>query len=126
MKFYEQSKDPDEVCNKFHISRKTFYKWFKRYREAQQDSSSLIDRSRKPHHSPNATPESQIQIVREAKERTGFGQRRLRAYLIENYNITLSERTIWRLLKSGEERQLPQSIPQTTSLSRFISPSLKK
>jgi len=43
-----------------------------------------------------------IKILKEAKEETGFGQRRLRAYLEKRYHITLSERTIWKILKKQE------------------------
>jgi hypothetical protein len=33
------------------------------------------------------------------KEETGFGQRRLRAYLEQKYHVRMSERTIWKILK---------------------------
>jgi transposase len=52
---------------------------------------------------PRATPRENIELLKEAKEQTGFGQRRLRAYLEKKYNITLSERTIWKILKREEQ-----------------------
>jgi transposase len=70
-----------------------------RYQPENGDSHALTDRSRRPHHFPRATPEENIRILREAREQTGYGQRRLRAYLEKRYQITLSERTIWKLLK---------------------------
>lgn len=36
-----------ELCADFHISRKTAYKWLRRYREAGTDG--LHDHSRRPH-----------------------------------------------------------------------------
>jgi transposase len=99
MMCYNETRSAQAVCDKFGISRKTFYKWLKRYRETNSDTSSLTDRSRRPHRFPRATPESQIQILKMAKAQTGYGQRRLRAYLEEKYNISLSERTIWKILK---------------------------
>jgi len=43
-----------ELCQRYHISRKTGYKWIARY-EAQ-GPAGLVDRSRRPHSSPDQTP----------------------------------------------------------------------
>jgi transposase len=104
---YQETGSAQVVCRKFGISRKTFYKWLKRYQTSNGDTRALTDRSRRPHRFPRATPEQSIQILREAKEQTGFGQRRLRAYLEKKYQISLSERTIWKLLK--REQQSPDA-----------------
>jgi transposase len=108
MMCYRETGNVQEVCRKFGISRKTFYKWLKRYNTSKCDSTSLTDRSRRPHRFPRATPESSIKILREAKEQTGFGQRRLRVFLEQKYNISLSERTIWKILKRIEKEGAPQ------------------
>ena len=102
MMCYQETRNVQEVCRKFGISRKTFYKWYKRYQQSKGASAALTDRSRRPHSFPKATPAENIQILKEAKEETGFGQRRLRAYLEKRYHITLSERTIWKILKKEE------------------------
>jgi transposase InsO family protein len=44
-----------ELCVRFGISRKTGYKWIERYERGGLDG--LVDRSRRPHTSPRATPE---------------------------------------------------------------------
>ncbi len=103
MLVYEETHNAQEVCRRFSISRKTFYKWLKRYQQSQGDSKSLSDRSRRPHRMPRATPRENVELLKVAKEQTGFGQRRLRAYLEKKYNITLSERTIWKILKREEQ-----------------------
>lgn len=114
MMLYQQTKSVSEVCRRFGISRKTFYKWLKRYQSSSGDSRSLVDRSRRPNRFPRATPETSIQLIKKAKEETGFGQRRLKAYLADKYNINLSERTIWKLLKkhngSGESDTTPRAV----------------
>ena len=102
MMVYKETKSAVSVCQKFGISRKTFYKWLKRYQQSNGDSSSLTDRSRRPHHFPRATPKENIELLHKIREQTGFGQRRLRTYLEQNHNIVLSERTIWKILKKGE------------------------
>jgi transposase len=102
---YEETGSAQEVCKRFGISRKTFYKWLKRYRHSAGDTKSLVDQSRRPHHFPSATPESSVQLLKRLKEQTGFGQRRLKAILQEKHNIKISERTIWKILKRLEEAE---------------------
>ncbi len=100
---YEETGSAQEVCKRFAISRKTFYKWLKRYRQSAGDTKSLTDQSRRPHHFPSATPASSVELLRRLKEQTGFGQRRLKAILQEKHNITISERTIWKILKKLDQ-----------------------
>jgi transposase len=102
---YEETKRVDEVCERFGISRKTFYKWLKRYKTSEGNSKSLIDQSRRPHTSPRATPQENVDLLLQAKRATGYGQRRLRAYMLEHHTIRLSERTIWKLLKKTTEEK---------------------
>jgi transposase len=107
---YTETGSAQEVCNKFGISRKTFYKWLKRYKESSGSSSSLTDRSRRPHRFPRATPEAEIELLKQAKAQTGFGQRRLRVYMEQKYNISLSERTIWKILKREQASGAPGEV----------------
>jgi transposase-like protein len=44
-----------ELCREFAVSRKTAYKWRKRWDPA--DPGSLADRSRRPDRHPSQTPE---------------------------------------------------------------------
>ncbi len=96
---YERVKKVPLVCKKFNISRKTFYKWWKRYNASQKSGDSLKNRSRKPHHNPRATPEHVIQRLKNLREQTGFGQKRLQLYLSLWYGIDLAENTIWKILR---------------------------
>ncbi len=105
---YAETGSVQKVCDRFGITKKTFYKWFKRYQEANGNTMSLIDHSRRPHHSPRATPEQSIRLLLEAKKETGFGQRRLKAYLEEKHQISLSERTIWKILKTHSLEDIAQ------------------
>jgi hypothetical protein len=50
----EVSGNVAQTCRYYGISRPTFYKWLRRYEEI--GAAGLADRSRRPHHSPNATP----------------------------------------------------------------------
>ena len=107
MIYYNETKSAPEVCKRFGISRKTFYKWLKRYRQMNGDAASLTDQSRRPHRFPKATPESSVLLLKRLKEQTGFGQRRLKVHLMEKYNISISERTIWKILKRLDRAEQP-------------------
>jgi transposase len=112
--YYQEKKNVRLVCQKFGISRKTFYKWLKRYNKSGGDPTSLRDYSRKPHRFPRATPKEVVQRIIEAKRETGFGQRRLKQYLAEKHNISISEHTIWKLSKRlylNNGFSLSESIP---------------
>ncbi|RCK77345.1 MAG: hypothetical protein IGBAC_1654 [Ignavibacteriae bacterium] len=99
MIYYKQVHSIKMVCEKFGISRKTFYKWWMRYFKSGYKVESLFDLSKKPHNSPYTTPIEIIQKILEARESTGYGVRKLKNYLLKNYNIRISEHTIWKILK---------------------------
>ena len=55
------------ICRDEGVSRKTFYKWVARYRADGMDG--LVERSRRPHTSPNRTPlDVEDRVVRLRKE----------------------------------------------------------
>jgi transposase len=106
IRHYRHSGNVKEVCERFHISKKTFYKWLKRFKESGEDLKSLADRSRRPHRFPNSTPESVVLLLRQARTETGYGQRRLKTYMATTHNISISERTIWKILKRFDSQSL--------------------
>ena len=54
---------------RYHISRKTVHKWKKRY---DGTLASLEDRSHKPHHSPNAHTEDELNMIQKRLRRHGW------------------------------------------------------
>ena len=69
-----------ELCQRFHVSRKTGYKWLSRYREGSLEA--LEDQSRAPRHCPHRTPEPVRRIVLEARQaHPRWGPRKLLDYL---------------------------------------------
>ena len=56
-----------EICERFEISRKTGYKWCARYVESGPEG--LVERSRRPLHSPNATPRRVAEALEELRRR---------------------------------------------------------
>lgn len=56
-----------ELCERYEVSRKTGYKWLKRYE--REGPEGLVDRSRRPHESPNATDRQVVAALEELRRR---------------------------------------------------------
>ena len=69
-----------DLCTRYGISRKTGYKRLVRY--AATGPGGLVDQSRRPHHSPTATPAAVIAALLEARHRhPTWGPKKLLALL---------------------------------------------
>jgi putative transposase len=69
-----------ELCALYGISRKTGYKWIDRY--LRHGPAGLDERSRRPRHSPNHTPEEIVSAILEARRRhPTWGGKKLLALL---------------------------------------------
>jgi transposase InsO family protein len=68
------------LCRRFGISRKTAYKWLRRYQE--QELVGLLDRSRRPHHSPKRSSISiEEDVLKIRDQHPAWGGRKIRARL---------------------------------------------
>ena len=73
-----------ELCAQFEISRKTGYKWLRRYKEF--GAAGLTDRSKKPRHCPHKTEEGVIvDMLRERKKHPSWGPKKLLHVLLERH-----------------------------------------
>jgi len=99
MLMYEQIGNAHLVSRHFGISAKTFYKWRKRYLASSKSPESLVDRSRRPKHSPRITKEQIAQIIKRLRKKTKFGPDRIRFYLIKDYKLNICRSTIYAILK---------------------------
>lgn len=65
-----------EVCRRYEVSRKTGYKWIRRYDD--EGPSGLVDRSRQPHSHPRQTPEAvRAAIVEQRRRHPSWGAKKL-------------------------------------------------
>ncbi|MCF7740561.1 MAG: IS481 family transposase [Candidatus Marinimicrobia bacterium] len=79
-----------ELCERYNISRKTGYKWIKRYYQLGPDA--LSDRSRKPHHSPTKTDtKTENEILKIRKRHHSWGAKKI----------------LWRIAKDHPDWKLP-------------------
>lgn len=67
------------LCRRFGISRKTGYKWRRRYQ--QEGVAGLADHSRRPQHSPRRSPPSVEASVLEIRDRYGWGAHKIQTCL---------------------------------------------
>jgi transposase InsO family protein len=85
------------LCRAFGISRQTGHKWLRR--EAQAGSvAALVDRSRRPHHSPQRTAAAVTARVVAARDHFGWGGATLAPVLAAD-GVHLAPRTIDRIIQ---------------------------
>ncbi len=87
-----------QISRRYGISRKTAYKWIKRY--IQEGEEGLSDRSRRPHHSPMKTPPRLERAVLDVrKDHSTWGGRKIRARLLaKEFDIVPAASTITEIL----------------------------
>ena len=106
----EQGTRPfSRLCEEFGISRKTGYKWLKRYRE--QGHAGLRDQSRRPHTSPRRSPPEVEQLVLSLRRKhPAWGGRKLHGHLKLNSTPHVpSPSTITAILRRQGQIDLSQS-----------------
>lgn len=64
-----------ELCRRYRISSRTAYKWLKRYE--QEGEQGLMDRSKRPKHTPKQTGAEMEAKVVEVRQQTGWGGRKI-------------------------------------------------
>jgi len=87
------------LCRAYGISRKTGYKWLKRYEG--QGPAGLVEQSRRPLHSPGRTRQAVEQWVLEARAaHPAWGGRKLKRWLTDRgYPDIPAESTITEILR---------------------------
>jgi transposase InsO family protein len=88
-----------EICRRFQLSPKTFYKWLKRSRN--EGEQGLGNRSRRPQHSPDRASAAVEQKVLEVRARhPSWGARKIRRILVNQAETEVpTNSTIHRILK---------------------------
>lgn len=107
-----------ELCRRFGISRKTGYKWLKRFREAGE--SGLADRSRRPQHSPLRSAEAvEARIVQTRRAHPAWGGRKIKAYLErQDENRWPSPSTVTAILRRHQHID-PEAARKHRAFQRF-------
>lgn len=118
---YSQNHSITETAIRFKVSRKTVYKWLKRYDGTLE---SLEDRSHRPHHSPKAHTEDEIRIIKKLlKKHKNIDIILVYQELIEKYNYTKSYGGLKRLitkLRSGKSKKKSKRKPKPYKRADYI------
>jgi transposase InsO family protein len=86
------------ICKRYGTSRKSYYKWKKRYK--QKGIDGLFDLSRRPHNIKYRKVTSEIQeTILDLRLTKRFGCNRIRFRLKRIVGLSLSTRTIYKILK---------------------------
>ncbi|GEM_PF-4542375 len=91
-----------ELCEHFHISRPTGDRILKRYRE--EGYEALDERSRKPHHSLNQTPQEIEDTLVEKRKKYRWGARKLIVLVQRGFGLSIIDRFLWDILMSPQGR----------------------
>lgn len=101
LRFLIEARSPEanisDSCRRYNISRKTGYKWIKRYEKAGS-VEALTDQSRRPLHSPRQTVPAIVEKVLAVRDAKGWGADKL-AWVLAGEGIKLPVITIHRILK---------------------------
>jgi transposase InsO family protein len=96
------------LCLEFGISRKTAYKWIRRYKK--EGLQGLESQSKRPLSSPFRTSEEMVSLILRTRKIFHWGGRKLREYLRrEGMRELPSEATINRILLCHEEIEEEES-----------------
>ena len=79
-----------ELCIRFGITRRTGYKWLKRYQD--EGKTGLYDRSKRPHHSPTKTCDKIEDLIVKLRESdTEWGAKKIHKILQRDYGFELKD-----------------------------------
>ncbi|MFN2518585.1 MAG: helix-turn-helix domain-containing protein [Jatrophihabitantaceae bacterium] len=95
------------TCRYYGISRQLFYKWRKRFDHEGIDG--LRDRSRRPHHSPQAIHVDVVGKILYLRQNYHFGPAKISMYLKRYHDVEVCQSGVWRILKRVGLNQLPAS-----------------
>jgi transposase len=97
------------TAQQFGISRKTFYKWSKRFRDSKYDAHSLAARSRTPHRKRHGqvTFIQEERIRRLRKRYPYYGKKKLKVIYEREYSEEIST---WKIERVVRRYKLPTGI----------------
>jgi transposase InsO family protein len=101
----ESSRRVARTCRHFGISRKTFYKWKKRF--LAHGEAGLCDRPRTPHRSPRATPSEVVSKILYLRQRYHFGPGKIADYLQRFHGLSVATSSVHRILGKHGMNRLP-------------------
>ena len=120
VRLYEETSNAGLVCRRCGISRPTLRKWWKRYQH--DGEGGLVNRSRRPHHSPNTkVGKQEEQLILNLRKTRNLGARRIQSELKRLYEISLSLATVHKVLQKHAVKPV-KKYRRKTSYLRYACP----
>jgi len=94
-----------QLCKRFGISRKTGYKWLKRF--AQTNSMELGDHSRRPRCSPDRTAANIEAQVLSIRDTYNWGARKVAHCMGRDHQVPIAKSTVHSILQRYGRVSLP-------------------
>ena len=117
VRFYLESRNYSLTAKAFKTSRQSVKKWVSRYLE--RGLEGLKSKKRGPRISPRRTPkEVEELVIGYRKTFKTIGQERIRLMLLKDHNISLSTRTINRILNAHNLIQKRKKKPHRKRTSK--------
>jgi len=92
----QREKTMQQLCQEFEISRPTGYEWLRRYERG--GIAGVVEKSRRPQHSPQRTEDGiEQRVVEMRQERPDWGAKKLRV-LLRREGVEVPRITIHRIL----------------------------
>jgi transposase InsO family protein len=112
------SRNVARTCRHFGISRKTFYKWKRRFDE--HGAAGLGDQPRTPHRSPRATPREVVSKILYLRENYHFGPARIADYLHRFHRLSIVSSSVHRILERHGMNRLPANQKHRPHKQRWL------
>jgi len=98
MQAIQENANISRLCRRYDVTRNTGYKWLRRFQD--EGKEGLVERSRRPHNSPNQTSVSIERLIINLREKhPAWGGRKLRRRLADiGYDKLPSPSTITEIL----------------------------
>ena len=100
--YFTQAKENATLTSRhFNISRKTFHKWFKRFKDSRYDVNDLADQSKAPYHRRNweVTLIQEDRVKRLRKKYPYYGKKKLKVLYQKEYGEEISTWKIERVIR---------------------------
>jgi transposase InsO family protein len=112
-----ESRTVAHTCRHFGISRKTYYKWRRRFRSL--GPAGLSDRPRTAHRAPSATPPEVVSKILYLRQQYHFGAGRIADYLRRFHQVAIARSTVHRLLGKHGLGRLPANQKHRSQRQRW-------
>jgi transposase InsO family protein len=100
------------ACEVLGMPRSSYYEWKKRYERLGLEG--LKRKKPKAHHHPNQIPEEVIEKVIELRKNYHLGPIRISWYLERYHEISVSESSVYRILRRKGLNRLPKTASRRT------------